>query len=196
MLPAVIDRQWEKKRAGLAQLEMQPGDVVMLGDSITEGGDWATLLPQSASAQPRHRRRRHRRCAPSSRPRHAIAAGEGFPHDRHQRPRQGNAESRRDRRQRRGDRHPHPQSRTRRPRSTCRASFPAGTPGPTTCGASTTGSNPSRATTKRPGSTSVRSSTRGTGPWTWTLRPDALHPNAEGYRRWVEIIAPMVGTAG
>ena len=39
VLPAVIDRQWEKK--------MQPGDVVMLGDSITEGADWAALLPQT-----------------------------------------------------------------------------------------------------------------------------------------------------
>jgi lysophospholipase L1-like esterase len=47
VLPALIDRQWEKKRAGLARLEMQPGDVVMLGDSITEGADWATLLPQT-----------------------------------------------------------------------------------------------------------------------------------------------------
>ncbi len=47
VLPAVIDRQWEKKRAGLARLEMQPGDVVMLGDSITEGADWAALLPQT-----------------------------------------------------------------------------------------------------------------------------------------------------
>ena len=26
---------------------MQPGDVVMLGDSITEGGDWATLFPRT-----------------------------------------------------------------------------------------------------------------------------------------------------
>ena len=47
LVPMLIDRQWEQKRADLARLEMQPGDVVMLGDSITEGGDWATLFPRT-----------------------------------------------------------------------------------------------------------------------------------------------------
>ena len=47
LVPILIDRQWEQKRADLARLEMQPGDVVMLGDSITEGGDWATLFPRT-----------------------------------------------------------------------------------------------------------------------------------------------------
>jgi lysophospholipase L1-like esterase len=47
LLPLLMDRMWERKRAALGRLEMQPGDVVMLGDSITERGDWATFFPQT-----------------------------------------------------------------------------------------------------------------------------------------------------
>jgi len=46
VLPTLMARRWEGRYAELAALEMQPGDIVMLGDSITEGGDWATLFPE------------------------------------------------------------------------------------------------------------------------------------------------------
>jgi lysophospholipase L1-like esterase len=37
---------------------------------------------------------------------------------------------------------------------------------------------------------------QGDGTMDLDLAPDALHPNAEGYRRWVEVISPMVRSAG
>ncbi len=37
---------------------------------------------------------------------------------------------------------------------------------------------------------------RGDGTMDLELAPDALHPNAEGYRRWAELIAPMMESAG
>ena len=58
VLPAVADHAWQLPGlAGLmergynrrielfASYDVQPGDVVMLGDSITEGADWPALLP-------------------------------------------------------------------------------------------------------------------------------------------------------
>jgi lysophospholipase L1-like esterase len=46
LLPSLMARRWERRYAEFAAVEMQPGDIVMLGDSITEGGDWATLFPE------------------------------------------------------------------------------------------------------------------------------------------------------
>ena len=58
VLPAVADHAWQlpglaglmergyNRRVELfASYDVQPGDVVMLGDSITEGADWPALLP-------------------------------------------------------------------------------------------------------------------------------------------------------
>jgi lysophospholipase L1-like esterase len=58
LLPAVADHAWQlpglaplmargyNRRVKLfAAYDVQPGDVVMLGDSITEGADWPTLFP-------------------------------------------------------------------------------------------------------------------------------------------------------
>ena len=59
VLPGVADRAWAipglavlmarayNRRVELfASYDVQPGDVVMLGDSITEGADWPTLFPR------------------------------------------------------------------------------------------------------------------------------------------------------
>ncbi len=59
LLPAVADHAWQlpglaflmdrtyQRRVELfASYDVQPGDVVMLGDSITEGADWPALFPQ------------------------------------------------------------------------------------------------------------------------------------------------------
>ena len=58
VLPAVADHAWQlpglagrwiaryNRRVELfASYDVQPGDVVMLGDSITEGADWPALFP-------------------------------------------------------------------------------------------------------------------------------------------------------
>ncbi len=47
VLPMLMERLWERRYAELAALEMQPGDVVMLGDSITEGARWSTFFPRT-----------------------------------------------------------------------------------------------------------------------------------------------------
>ena len=59
VLPAVADHAWQlpglavpdgsryNRRVELfASYDVQPGDVVMLGDSITEGADWPALFPR------------------------------------------------------------------------------------------------------------------------------------------------------
>jgi hypothetical protein len=44
-LAAVMRRGWERRIKLFESYDMQPGDVVMLGDSITEMVDWSSLLP-------------------------------------------------------------------------------------------------------------------------------------------------------
>ena len=38
-------RSWNRRVELFASYDVQPGDVVMLGDSITEGADWSALFP-------------------------------------------------------------------------------------------------------------------------------------------------------
>jgi lysophospholipase L1-like esterase len=44
-LGRAMTKSWDRRYEELQALEMQPGDIVMLGDSITEFGDWQQLLP-------------------------------------------------------------------------------------------------------------------------------------------------------
>ena len=44
-LSAVMARQWRRRVEAFASYDMRPGDVVMLGDSITEGANWEALFP-------------------------------------------------------------------------------------------------------------------------------------------------------
>ncbi len=44
-LSALMARQWRRRVEAFASYDMRPGDVVMLGDSITEGANWEALFP-------------------------------------------------------------------------------------------------------------------------------------------------------
>jgi hypothetical protein len=44
-MPALMRRGWERRTELFAAYDAQPGDVIMLGDSITEMTDWSALLP-------------------------------------------------------------------------------------------------------------------------------------------------------
>jgi lysophospholipase L1-like esterase len=44
-LGMLMARGWQQRVKAFASYEMQAGDVVMLGDSITAGADWEALLP-------------------------------------------------------------------------------------------------------------------------------------------------------
>lgn len=44
-LAGLMTRSWSRRVEVFASYDMQPGDVVMLGDSITEGADWQALFP-------------------------------------------------------------------------------------------------------------------------------------------------------
>jgi hexosaminidase len=45
-LGALMARSWSRRVEVFASYDMQSGDVVMLGDSITEGADWQALFPR------------------------------------------------------------------------------------------------------------------------------------------------------
>jgi len=44
-LPAMMARTWNRRVKVFESYDVQPGDVVMLGDSITEGAAWSALFP-------------------------------------------------------------------------------------------------------------------------------------------------------
>ena len=44
-LALLMDRGYRRRVELFASYDVQPGDVVMLGDSITEGADWPALFP-------------------------------------------------------------------------------------------------------------------------------------------------------
>jgi lysophospholipase L1-like esterase len=44
-LAGLMERGYHRRVELFASYDVQPGDVVMLGDSITEGADWQDLLP-------------------------------------------------------------------------------------------------------------------------------------------------------
>lgn len=45
-LAVLMDRAYNRRVELFASYDVRPGDVVMLGDSITEGADWPALLPR------------------------------------------------------------------------------------------------------------------------------------------------------
>ncbi|MFI5047771.1 MAG: GDSL-type esterase/lipase family protein [Acidimicrobiia bacterium] len=44
-LASRMETSWNRRVETFASQDVEPGDVVMVGDSITEGGDWPALLP-------------------------------------------------------------------------------------------------------------------------------------------------------
>ena len=48
LLRAFLEQNYERKVSFFASYPVQPGDIVFLGDSITDGGEWAEIFPGRA----------------------------------------------------------------------------------------------------------------------------------------------------